>query len=129
MMGLGWSKSDRHFNLIGAYKNQSLILNQCKLSNINSESKTARIYPLPVYINTIYHKFCIHIKGHYEPGNSKKYNLACLPGEDSDQPEHPLSLIRVLVFHLKKQWTLGYQQSAHLGLRSACANAQADPSL
>ena len=30
-----------------------------------------------------------------EPASSKRYKLACAPMEDSDQPAHPHSLIRV----------------------------------
>ena len=34
------------------------------------------------------------------------YKLACAYSEDSNQSAHPHSLIRVLVFRLKKRWTL-----------------------
>ena len=40
------------------------------------------------------------------------YNLACLPGNYSDQPAHPLSLIRVFAVHMKNYWDLDYPQSA-----------------
>ena len=32
----------------------------------------------------------------------------CAPSEDSDQPGHPPSLIRVFAVRMKKAWTLSY---------------------
>ena len=53
----------------------------------------------------------------------------CAPSEDSDQPGHPPSLIRVFAFHMKKAWTLSYPVSAQRRLWSDWADAQADLSL
>ena len=62
----------------------------------------------------------------------------CAPSEDSDQPGHPPSLIRVFgmpsliwVFavRMKKHWVLSYPLSAQRRLWSAWADAQADLSL
>ena len=61
-----------------------------------------------------------------EPGSSIRYKLACACRADSNQSAHPHSLIRVLVFYLKKRWTLGYPHSTNQGLRSACTSVQAD---
>ena len=36
---------------------------------------------------------------------------ACAPSEDSDQPVHPPSLIRVLAVRMKKAWVLSYPLS------------------
>ena len=36
----------------------------------------------------------------------------CAPSEDSDQPGHPPSLIRVFAVRMKKAWVLGYPLSA-----------------
>ena len=36
----------------------------------------------------------------------------CAPSEDSDQPGHPLSLIRVFAVRMKKAWVLSYPLSA-----------------
>ena len=36
----------------------------------------------------------------FEPGHSMSYNIACAPSEDSDQPAHPRSLIRVFAAHI-----------------------------
>ena len=36
----------------------------------------------------------------------------CAPSEDSDQPGHPSSLIRVFAVRMKKPWVLSYPLSA-----------------
>ena len=38
--------------------------------------------------------------------NDKTNKMACAPSEDSDQPEHPPSLIRVFAVRMKKPWVL-----------------------
>ena len=53
----------------------------------------------------------------------------CAPSEDSDQPGHPPSLIRVFVVRMKKPWVLSYPLSAQRRLWSDWADAQADLSL
>ena len=50
----------------------------------------------------------------------------CAPSEDSDQPGHPPSLIRVFAVRMKKAWTLSYPLSAQRRLWSDWADAQAD---
>ena len=55
--------------------------------------------------------------------------MACAPSEDSDQPGHPPSLIRVFAVRMKKACVLSYQLIAQRRLRSDWANAQADLSL
>ena len=47
--------------------------------------------------------------------------MAGAPSEDSDQPGHPLSLIRVFVVRIKKAWDLSYTFE-----RTDWADAQAD---
>ena len=37
----------------------------------------------------------------------------CAPGEDSDQPGHSPSLIRVFAVSMKKAWVLSYPLNAH----------------
>ena len=64
----------------------------------------------------------------YEP-NVRKYLLTCAPNEDSNQPAHPRSLIRVFVVHKKILWILGYPKRAQRRFWSDCANAQADLNL
>ena len=53
----------------------------------------------------------------------------CAPSEDSDQPRHPPSLIRVFAVRMKKAWVLSYLLSTQQRLWSDWADAQADPSL
>ena len=60
---------------------------------------------------------------------SIRYKLACVYSKDSNQSGHTRSLIRILVFYLKRCWTLGYQKSAHRRLGSDCTDVQSDPSL
>ena len=38
----------------------------------------------------------------FEPAHDKSYKMTCAPSEDSDQPGHPLSLIRVFAVRMKK---------------------------
>ena len=51
----------------------------------------------------------------------------CVLSEDSDQPGHLPSLIRVFTVHMKKAWTLSYPLSVQW--RLIWVDAQADPSL
>ena len=53
----------------------------------------------------------------------------CAPSEDSDQPGHSPSLIRVFAVRMKKPWVLSYPLSAQRRLWSDWADAQADLSL
>ena len=53
----------------------------------------------------------------------------CAPNEDSDQPGHPSSLIRIFAVRMKKAWVLSYPLSAQQRLWSAWADAQANLSL
>ena len=74
----------------------------------------------------------------YTTGNMKKSKKAaswqnqqndCAPSEDSDQPGHSPSLIRVFAVRMKKAWVLSYPLSAQRRLWSDLADAQADLSL
>ena len=56
-------------------------------------------------------------------------HIECAPSEDSDQPGHPPSLIRVFAVRMKKAWVLRYPLSAQRRLWSDWADAQADLSL
>ena len=53
----------------------------------------------------------------------------CAPSEDSDQPGHSPSLIRVFAVRMKKPWVLSYPLSAQHRLWSDWADAQPDLSL
>ena len=65
----------------------------------------------------------------FEPLHDKINKMAWAPSEDSDQPGHPPSLIRVFAVRMKKPWVLSYPLSAERRLGSDWADAQADLSL
>ena len=65
----------------------------------------------------------------FEPAHDKTYKIACAPSEDSDQPGHPPSLIRVFAVPMKKDWVFSYPLSAQQRLWSDWADAQAELSL
>ena len=58
-----------------------------------------------------------------------KTNKMTAPNEDSDQPGHPPSLIRVFPVRMKKAWVLSYPLSTQRRLWSDWADAQVDLSL
>ena len=59
--------------------------------------------------------------------HDKINKMTCAPSEDSDQPGHPPSLIRVFAGCMKKAWVLSYPLSAQRRLISE--DGQADLSL
>ena len=65
----------------------------------------------------------------FEPPRDKTNKMNCAPSEDSDQPGHLPSLIRVFAVCMKKHWALKYLLSAQWRLWSDWADAQADLSL
>ena len=67
--------------------------------------------------------------GKYEPPHDKTNKMACAPSEDSDQPGHPPSLIRVFAVRMKKDWVPSSPLSAQWRLWSDWVDAQADLSL
>ena len=74
--------------------------------------------PLQIGIQKINMFYCFHFINSYpvltdgmsvnELGHTKMYNLACLPGESSDQLAHQLSLIS-LWCRMKNHCDLGYR--------------------
>ena len=64
-----------------------------------------------------------------EPLHDKTNKMACAPSEDSDQPGHLPSLIRVFAVHMKKAGVFSYPLSAQRRLWSDWVDAQADLSL
>ena len=50
-------------------------------------------------------------KRKYEPQLDNTNKMACAPSEDTDQPGHPPSLIRVFAVRMKKHWVLRYPLS------------------
>ena len=61
--------------------------------------------------------------------HDKTNKMACAPSEDSDQPWHPPSLIRVFAVRMKKAWVLSYPLSTQRRLWLDWADAQTDLSL
>ena len=57
--------------------------------------------------------------------NTAKGTTWRAPDEDSNQPAHPRSLIRVFVFRIRKLFILGYSKSVRWRFLSDHANAQA----
>ena len=60
---------------------------------------------------------------------SQNQQCGCTPSEDSDQPGHPPSQIRVFAVRMKKAWVLSYLLSVQRRLWSVWVDAQADLSL
>ena len=52
----------------------------------------------------------------FEPHHDKTNKMACALSEDSYQPGHPLSLIRVFAVRMKKPWALSYILTAQRSL-------------
>ena len=80
---------------------------------------------LPNRIQHILHKTCIYKWA----ASWQNQQNECAPSEDSVQPGHPPSLIRVFAVRIKKAWVLSYPLSAERRLWSDWADAQADLSL
>ena len=64
---------------------------------------------------------CTYMQEINEPPKDKTNKMACAPSEDSDQPGHLPSLIRVFAVIMKKAWAISYQ-CAQRRLRSAWAS-------
>ena len=47
----------------------------------------------------------------FEPVHDKTNKTTCAPSEDSDQPGHPPSLIRVFIVRMNKAWVFSYPLS------------------
>ena len=63
-------------------------------------------WAFPCQWNYVHHKLLILSASWQNQQND------CAPSEDSDQPWHPPSLIRVFAVRMKKAWVLSYQLSA-----------------
>ena len=67
--------------------------------------------------------------GHIWAASWQNQQNYCAPSEDSDQPGHSPSLIRVFTVRMSTPWVLSYPLSAQRRLWSDWADAQADLSL
>ena len=61
--------------------------------------------------------------------HDKTNEMACVPSEDSDQPGHLPSLIRVFAVCMKKAWVLSYPLNAQWKFWSDWVDAQGDLNL
>ena len=82
-------------------------------------------------LDLLYLEHILDTFGHFidESPHDKTNKIACAPSEDSDQPEHPPSLIRVVTIRMKKALVLSYPLRAQWKLWSDWADVQADLSL
>ena len=76
-----------------------------------------------MYLITSFKHFWVYV-----PLHDKTNKMICAPSEDSDQPWHLPSLIRVFAVIMKKSWVLSYLLSAQRRLWSDWADGRADPS-
>ena len=90
---------------------------------------TRLITHMQIRYNAIRNGFWSGFNMKIEPRHGKTNKMICAPSEDSDQPGHPPSLIRVCAVRLKQNWILSYPLSAQRRLWSDWADAQADLSL
>ena len=77
----------------------------------------------------VYYTLDSHNLDIIETFHDKTNKMACTPSENSDQPGHPPSLIRVFAVPMKKPWILSYPLAAQRRLWSDWAEAHADLSL
>ena len=68
----------------------------------------------------------VNVSIQFELPHDKTNKMACTPSENSDQPGHLPSVIRVFAVLMKKAWVLSYPLSAQ---RRLWSSAQADLSL
>ena len=59
----------------------------------------------------------------FEPGNAKTNTIACALSENSDQPEHPPSMIGVFAVRMKNAMGHSYSLSAQQKLSTDWADA------
>ena len=81
---------------------------------------------MPIRYNAVHNGFWSGFNLKIEPRHDKTHKTMCAPSEDSDQPGHPPSLIRVSAARLKQNWVLSYLLSAQRRLWSDWADVQAD---
>ena len=104
-------------SLLFVRKNQKQTWRKIKLFFWN-----VRLLEFPVPIASCQSKFTLTSQMRLKLGTIKwaatwqNHRSECAPSEDSDQPGHPPSLIRVLAVRMKKPWVLSYPLSAQLRL-------------
>ena len=71
----------------------------------------------PIYMGVLFICSCIYVSWIFGSeciwaATWQNQQNGCAPSEDSDQPGHPPSLIRVFAVRMKKHWVLSYALSA-----------------
>ena len=84
------------------------LLKPSRLVNVRCKAEMKAEFILAYKSNAYHEQVCLQ----YEPRHDKTNKLACAPSEDSDQPGHPPSLIRVFTVRMKKALVLTYPLSA-----------------
>ena len=90
---------------------------------------TRLITHMQIRYNAIRNGFWSGFNMKIEPRHDKTIKMICAPSEDSDQPGHSPSLIRVSAVRLKQNWVLSYPLRAQRRCWSDWGDAQADLSL
>ena len=85
---------------------------------------TRLITHVQIRYNAIRNGFWSGFNMKIEPRHDKTNKMICAPSDDSDQPGHPPSLIRVSAGRLKQNWVLSYPLSAQRRLWSDWADSQ-----
>ena len=117
--------------IFSVYQVLFLLLNHPQIEKIDywcQNSATLWVCPLPKKKNgaacsATQTSFCYFTSlasktSTYEPPRDKTNKMACAPSEDSEQPGHPPSLIRVFAVRIKKAWVLSYPLNAQRRLWS-----------
>ena len=92
---------------------------------------------LNMHFVTLQESIAFHLKFYYytvfiktfEPPHDKTNTMACAPSDDSDQPWHPPSLIRLFAVRIEKACVISLPLSTQRRLWSDWVDAQADLSL
>ena len=76
-------------------------------------------------VDTTLHRFLIpYLNKKICAASRQNQQSECAPSEDSDQPRHPPSLIRVFAVRMKKAWVLSYLLSSQRRLWSDWADGR-----
>ena len=90
----------------------------CSLKRLNNN-----FYEYMDLYSVYYSYHCYAIKLSRGMKKTNKSKMICAPSEDSDQPGHPPSLIRVFAVRMKKPWVLSFPLRAQQKLCWFCRAA------
>ena len=83
-----------------------------KYGTVYSESHTLFVNHFIFACSLFWFWLSAYLQKLNEPQHDKTNKMISAPSEDSDQPGHPLSLIKVLAVCMKKPWVLNYLLTA-----------------